>query len=138
MKTSARNKFDGKITRIEPLGILTDVELTTKDGLVIKAQITEESRKALELKDGKHCSAIIKAPLVQISTAKICRKKVANCFAGVIDKINSDEHAVEVIGSLSGDHRICAIFANGEAPENIKEGDTVHFCFGSSMVIIAD
>jgi len=63
-KFSARNRFDGKVSRLTPGAVNTEVVIDIANGGTIAAIITNESSKALGLAEGKPASAIFKASSV--------------------------------------------------------------------------
>jgi molybdopterin-binding protein len=66
MKLSARNVLKGKVKRIKPGAVNTEVVLELPGGLEIVSIITKESAERLGLADGKQARAIIKASNVMI------------------------------------------------------------------------
>jgi molybdopterin-binding protein len=68
MKISARNMLKGKIKRIKPGAVNTEVILELTGGFEIVSIITKESADRLGLAVGKEAYAIIKASNVMIGT----------------------------------------------------------------------
>ena len=66
MKISARNMLKGKIKRIKPGAVNTEVILELPGGFEIVSIITKESADRLGLAVGKEAYAIIKASNVMI------------------------------------------------------------------------
>ena len=62
--TSARNKFAGKVSRIVPGAVNTDVTLDVGGGKSVCALITNISATDLGLKEGELACALFKAPSV--------------------------------------------------------------------------
>jgi len=60
-KTSARNKFCGKISKINSGKIAVDVIVDLPDGTKITSLITDESASSLDLKVGDEICALVKA-----------------------------------------------------------------------------
>jgi molybdate transport system regulatory protein len=60
-KTSARNKFCGKISKINSGTIAVDVIVDLPDGTKITSLITDESANSLDLKVGDEICALVKA-----------------------------------------------------------------------------
>lgn len=61
IKTSARNRFCGTVTRLIQGSVNAEVVLELAGGTAIKSTVTEESVRELELREGVRLCAIIKA-----------------------------------------------------------------------------
>lgn len=61
---SARNRFSGKVSRIQPGAVNTEVVLDIAGGASVAAIITNESAKALNLAEGSSATALFKASSV--------------------------------------------------------------------------
>ncbi len=66
MKISARNMLKGKVKRIKPGVVNTEVVIELPGGSEIVSMITKESADRLDLAVGKEAYAIIKASNVMI------------------------------------------------------------------------
>lgn len=67
MKLSARNVLKGKITKIIPGSVNTEIIIELPGGAEIVSIITKESADSLGLKVGKEAYAVIKASNVMIA-----------------------------------------------------------------------
>jgi len=67
MKISARNVLKGKIKKIIPGAVNSEVIIETAGGEEIVSVITKESVESLDLKAGKAVYAVIKASNVMIA-----------------------------------------------------------------------
>jgi molybdopterin-binding protein len=67
MKISARNILKGKIKKIIPGAINSEVIIETDCGETIVSVITKESVESLGLKEGKVAYAVIKASNVMVA-----------------------------------------------------------------------
>ena len=67
MKISARNFLKGKVRRIVPGAVNTEVIVELPNGVEVVSIITKESAERLDLSDGKEVYAIIKASDVMIA-----------------------------------------------------------------------
>ena len=68
MDISARNALKGKVKRISPGAVNTEVVVELTDGLEVVSIITKESAERLNLAEGKEVYAVIKASDVMIAT----------------------------------------------------------------------
>jgi molybdopterin-binding protein len=68
MKLSARNSLKGKIKKITPGAVNTEVIIELPGGTEITSIITKTSVESLKLKEGSDAYAIIKASDVIIGT----------------------------------------------------------------------
>jgi len=67
MKLSARNVIKGKVVKILPGAVNSEVILRTSTGEEIVSVITKESVESLKLEVGKEAYAVIKASNVMIA-----------------------------------------------------------------------
>ena len=67
MKISARNQLRGKIVKLTPGAINTEVVIELPGGEKVVSIITKDSAKNLGLKRGKEVFAVIKASEVMIA-----------------------------------------------------------------------
>jgi len=68
MEISARNSLKGKVKRVLPGAVNTEVTVELANGLEVVSIITKESAEHLNLTVGKEVYAIIKASDVMIAT----------------------------------------------------------------------
>jgi len=68
MKISARNMLKGKVSRVVPGAVNTEVEVELAGGMKLVSIITKASAESLDLKKGKEVYAVIKASNVMIAT----------------------------------------------------------------------
>ena len=68
MDISARNSLKGKVKRVLPGAVNTEVTVELANGLEVVAIITKESAERLNLTIGKQVYAVIKASDVMIAT----------------------------------------------------------------------
>lgn len=69
LKLSARNRLKGKVTRITPGAVNTEIVIGLKGGNSVAAIITNAAAKELKLTEGKAASAIFKASSVILGVA---------------------------------------------------------------------
>ena len=68
MTISARNTLKGKIKRISPGAVNTEVIIELATGIDVVSIITKESAERLDLAAGKNVYAVIKASDVMVAT----------------------------------------------------------------------
>ena len=139
MKSSARNQFVGRVTRVVRGAVNGEVELDLGEGLRIVAIITNESIEDLKLETGTEAHALIKASApILVPENEAPRSSARNCLCGEV--VNCVEGAVngEVGVELAGGRRLTAIVTN-ESVRNLglKEGVGVCALVKASSVILA-
>lgn len=139
MKSSARNQFPGKVTRIVKGAVNGEVELDIGDGMRIVAIITNESIEDLNLKKGCEAYSLIKAssPILVLEEDG-ARTSARNRLCGTV--VSCIEGAVngEVGLELPGGKRLTAIITNDSVKNlGLKEGMKVCALIKASNVIIA-
>jgi molybdopterin-binding protein len=67
MKISARNHLEGKVKKLVPGAVNTEVTVELPGGAEVVSIITKESAASLELAVGKKVSAVIKSSDVMIA-----------------------------------------------------------------------
>lgn len=67
MKISARNVLKGKVSKIIPGAVNSEVVIVTPGGEEIVSVITKESVDSLQLKEGMQVYAVIKASNVMVA-----------------------------------------------------------------------
>ena len=68
MKISARNVLKGKVKKVTPGAVNTEVVVELIGGTQVVSIITKDSAERLELKVGKEVYAVVKATDVMIGT----------------------------------------------------------------------
>lgn len=68
MNISARNSLRGRVIRVTPGAVNTEVVVEVADGVEVVAIITKESAERLGLAAGKEVYAVVKASDVMIAT----------------------------------------------------------------------
>jgi molybdopterin-binding protein len=67
MKISARNVLKGKVKKVIPGAVNSEVVIETASGETIVSVITKESAENLKLKKGKKVYAVVKASNVMVA-----------------------------------------------------------------------
>lgn len=120
MKTSARNSFTGKVSKIVRDGLLVEVELTTMTGLKVVSVITEDSFTNLRLAEGAVVTAIVKAPWVILAEGgESFSTSARNKFSGMVAEVKTTDIACEVLVNLADGSKVCALVTN-ESVKNLQ------------------
>jgi molybdate transport system regulatory protein len=138
MKTSARNVFTGKVTRLIREKLLVEVELTTLSGLQVISVITAESASTLALAEGKTLTATIKAPWVILTRKEDGLKTSArNKYEGVVAAVAVSEIAAEVLVDLADGTKVAALITR-ESVNNLglEPGREILVMFKAFSVIL--
>ncbi|MGH8808825.1 MAG: TOBE domain-containing protein [Noviherbaspirillum sp.] len=138
MKTSARNQFYGKVSRIKSGAVNDEIEIELPGGDKIVAVITQESTQQLGLKIGSDAIALIKAPWVMLATgADDIKLSARNRLPGGVIKLTPGAVNAEVILQLRGGATMCAIVTNESVGElGLAEGKPATAIFNASHVIV--
>ncbi len=113
MKISARNQIKGTVKEVREGAVNAVVVICRGNHNPIKADITMESVKQLELEPGKECYAVIKATNVMFATEKIPNISARNQIEGTIVSVKEgavnghvaieDEGGVRISGSITNE-----------------------------------
>ncbi|NLW82088.1 MAG: TOBE domain-containing protein [Desulfovibrionales bacterium] len=137
-KTSARNSFFGKITRIQASDIQALVELTTLGGQTISSIITLSSLHRLGLKEGRLATVEVKAPWVVLhpgNAEPFCSAE--NRLSGTIARITRGHVNTECVLQVGDNAELCIIFSTEHLGSmRLREGDTAWAVFSSYATIL--
>ncbi|MBU4260261.1 MAG: TOBE domain-containing protein [Proteobacteria bacterium] len=137
-KTSARNTFFGKITRIKKGDIQSSVELVTLGGDTLQTIITNDSLKRLGLKTDSFITAEVKAPWVIIareSAQPMCSAE--NRFLGTVSRIIRGTITTEFVVRIADGTELCTIVSReSDRSLGIRENDRVWVFFNAYAVIL--
>lgn len=137
MKLSARNQFEGTVTRLLEGAVNDEVEITAASGLRIVAIITSSSR-SLGLTEGGKAVACVKAPSVIVATgAEGMRVSARNCFAGTVAELQSGAVNSEVTVDVGGGARIVAVVTRRSVEQlQLAVGQPATVLFKAPSVIV--
>lgn len=137
-KTSARNLFHAKVTKIEEGDIQSRISLATIDGHVIHTVITNGSLHRLGLQHQMLVAAEIKAPLVLLQSAEHQPTSSAdNILPGKIRRINRGRINAECIVSISDTTEICALLAtSADWLKSAAQDEKIWVMFSAYSVVI--
>lgn len=138
MKTSARNQFLGKVTRVQPGAVNDEIELEVAGGHRIIATITRESTQELGLRPGGEALALIKSSSIIVTTEERgTRFSARNRLNGVVARVQPGAVNTEVVIDLRGGGSVAAIVTNeSSANLGLAIGKVASAIFKASSVII--
>lgn len=138
MRTSARNQFVGKITRLTQGPVNTGVHLKLDRKNALMAVVTSESAATLELKVGLEVYALIKAPSIILTTDTSGRFSAENRLCGRVARIHQDEVNAEVRLALDQEKTVIATVTHETVDRlQLAEGTRACALFAASSVILA-
>lgn len=137
-KTSARNSFFGKVTRIVKGSIEAQIAMQTLEGDYILSVITNDSLKRLGLNPGSFITAEVKAPSVILHQGESDPKcSTENRFRGVVTRRTLGKIHTEYIVKISETTEVCAVISSTGNPSfELKVNDHAWVLFSSSSVVL--
>ncbi|WP_092212650.1 TOBE domain-containing protein [Desulfoluna spongiiphila] len=138
IKTSARNSFTGKVSRMIPGDIQTVVTLDTLGGYPVTAIITNESAERLALGPGTLLTAEVKAPWVLVAAGPVAPvTSCANTLEGTVTRIIRGASTTEVILTLKDGTEVCALMTrSGDDTLELHRGDAAWALIDAFSVIL--
>lgn len=138
MKTSARNQFTGKVSKLSAGAVNDEVELTLAGGQKIVSVVTHESVEGLGLKVGAEAYALIKASSIIVATdVGNGRLSARNQLAGTVASVQPGAVNSEVIIELAGGGTVAAIVTQESAKTlGLAAGTAATAIFKASSVIL--
>ena len=139
MLTSARNRFEGKVSKVIPGAINDEVVITLSTGEEIVATITKESTAKLGIAESRDVLALIKASFViLLADADVYVCSTRNVFTGTVTDVRSGKVATEVdIETASGLALTSTITVVSAERMNLAKGSKVSAAVKASQVILA-
>lgn len=136
MKISARNQIKGTVKSVKEGAVNAVVVICRGNHNPIKADITMESVKELDLKEGKECYAVVKATNVMFATSKIEGISARNQIEGKIISVKEgavngsvtieDTDGVRISGSITNESiESLGLKEGGQAVAVIKATDVM-------------
>jgi molybdate transport system regulatory protein len=119
MRTSARNQWSGKVTRIRRGAVNDEVEIKLAGGVRIASIVTHESVENLGLELGQDAIALVKASsvLVGIGDDKRLSLSARNQLAGKVARVTPGAVNTEIVIGLRGGNTVAAVITNGAAKD---------------------
>jgi molybdate transport system regulatory protein len=140
MRTSARNQWAGKVSRLRRGAVNDEVEIKLAGGERIVAVITHESRENLGLEVGSEAFALVKASSVIVGRGSGVRLRLSarNQLAGKITRMTPGAVSTEVVIGLRGSHTVAAVITNASAQDlDLKVGQKALAIIKASSVVLA-
>lgn len=137
-KTSARNAFFGKISKIIIGDIQAQIEMTTLGGYRIISIITNNSLERLELRKDLLITAEIKAPWVTLhKSIDPPQSSAENVLKGKVTHIGRGKLTSEFIVEVEDGSQLCSVVTEVSRTRlALSIGDEVWILFSSSAVIL--
>ncbi len=139
MKTSARNHFEGTVSKHATGAVNDEIEITLAGGQKIVAVVTRESAMGLGLAVGAPAFALVKASSVVIATELgTARLSARNQLAGVVASVQAGAVNAEVVIDVGGGAlTIAAIVTQGSVKAlGLAQGSAATAIFKASSVIV--
>ena len=138
MKTSARNVFEGKVSRLVSGAINDEVTVALKGGKEIVATITKGSTERLGIREGKDVLALVKASFViLLEDASDYVFSTRNVYSGKVTKVVRGQVAVEVDMDCDGLPMTSTITVPSADKLGLKEGAPVTAAGKATTVVLA-
>ena len=139
MKASARNQFNGIVSKVIVGAVNAEVFITLKGGESLVASITKESIETLGIDIGMQVLALVKAPqIIIVSNFGDFKLSARNQLQSTITQINSGAVNAEVVMALKGGDLITATVTNDSVETlGLVKGASVTAIFKANAVILA-
>ena len=138
-RTSARNRFFGKIVAIKRGDVQAQVSLLTPAGHRITTIITLESLDRLHLQEGRLLTAEVKAPWVMLQPASAGACSADNRLQGEVVRINAGKLTPEYVVRIDDHTELCAMVSSDGAENlSLQVGDPAWVLFNCFAVILHD
>lgn len=138
MRTSARNQFRGRVSRIVKGAINSEVHLDLGEGLEIFAIVTNEAVDELGLAAGREALALIKASFVILTPDEGLRISARNQLCGTVLETMPGAVNAEVKLELPGGRTLTAVITNEALDElGFAPGSRACALVKASHVILA-
>lgn len=137
LKSSARNQYRGRVTRISRGAVNSEIELALSDAISLVAIITNDSADRMELKQGCESLALIKSSWVLLSEDLTIRTSARNQLSGVVSQITRGGVNAEVTLDLGDGKTITAMVTTPSIEKmELTLGKPVCALFKASSIIL--
>lgn len=137
-RTSARNQFRGRVTRVRHMGLLAEVAFATASGLELRARVTSRSCRSLGLAPGTIVSGAVKALWIEARPPSGADDPPdgMNRLAGTVDSIRREAGFAETLVSLDDGDGACSVRPAAEMEWLRKAGARVEVVFSPAAIIL--
>ena len=135
---SARNQLAAQITEVREGAVNSLVVAKLQGGETVKATVTVDSQKALDLVAGKKVVYLFKASSIIVAKdANGLKLSATNQLKGKVTKVVEGAVNAEVDIQIAGGDKLSAIITNESAKNlSLKAGDEVTAIIKASHIII--
>ena len=136
MSISARNQLNVEITEVRTGAINSLISAKLVGGEVLKATVTVDSEKGLDLKVGKKAIFLFKASSVIVSKDDSIKLSATNQIKGVVSEIKDGAINAEVIIDVNGSKISAIITRESVSSLALKAGDKVTVIIKATQIIV--
>ena len=139
MKASARNQFQGTVSKVIVGAVNAEVFITLKGDESLVASITKESIDTLGIKEGIEVLVLVKAPqIIIVSDFGDFKVSARNQLKTTITQVTLGAVNAEVVMELRGGNLITATVTNDSVETlGLVKGAVVTAIFKAGAVILA-
>lgn len=135
-RTSARNRFWGRVTQVLPGPVMSEVRLSV-GGETLAAFITNGSLEALAVREGVGLGAMVKAPHVLLARPEDRPEASVNVLKARVTRIIADNVLAEVDGAMADGTPLCAVItAQALGGLGLIEGGEAWFFFSPMALVL--
>lgn len=137
LKTSARNQYRGRVSKLTRGAVNAEVELALSDSISLVAIITNDSVERMELAVGSEAIALIKSSWVLLSRDSGLKTSARNQLSGPVSQIAKGEVNAEVTLDLGDGKTLTAMVTSASLEElELAVGVSSTALFKASSVIL--
>ena len=136
MCISARNQLNVEISEVRTGAVNSLIAGKIAGGEVLKATVTVDSEKSLDLKVGKQAIFLFKASSVIVSKDDSIKLSATNQIKGVVSEIKDGAVNAEVIIDANGSKISAVITKESVNGMDLKVGDDVTAIIKATQIIV--
>ena len=136
MSISARNQLNVEITEVKSGAVNSLILAKMPGGETLKATVTIDSEKALELKAGKKAVFLFKASSVIVAKNGELKLSATNQIKGVVSEVKDGAVNSEIIIDAKGDKISAIITKHSSEHMHLKVGDSVTAIIKATQIIV--